>query len=104
MQFDVFQNKNPKSQQRVPYLMDIQDELLDSLDTRVVVPLIPEQNSRGFVVGGLMPSLEIKGKFYLAMIPQLAGIARRELGPCVGNISQARAEIIAALDLLFTGV
>lgn len=104
MQFDVFQNKNPNSQERVPYLLDVQAELLDALDTRVVVPLLAKQASSRYIVNGLMPVLEIKGKPYIALTPQMAGIPRRELGPCVGNLRHARTEIIGALDLLFTGV
>jgi toxin CcdB len=38
------------------------------------------------------------------MTPQLAGIARSELGTAVGNIADQRSAIIAALDLLITGV
>ena len=39
MQFDVYHNKNAASKGRFPYLLDVQTELLDSLETRVVVPL-----------------------------------------------------------------
>ncbi len=38
-QFDVYANPNPDSQQQIPYLVDIQADLLDHLATRVVAPL-----------------------------------------------------------------
>jgi len=38
-QFDVCTNPNPASAKRIPYLLDVQSDLLSSLATRVVVPL-----------------------------------------------------------------
>ena len=38
-QFDVYRNANPATRTRVPYLLDLQSDLLDPLGTRVVVPL-----------------------------------------------------------------
>ncbi len=39
-QFDVFENPNEETKQAIPFLLDVQAELLDVLSTRVVVPLI----------------------------------------------------------------
>lgn len=39
-QFDVFRNPNRKTNKIIPYLLDVQSNLLDMLATRVVVPLI----------------------------------------------------------------
>jgi toxin CcdB len=38
-QFDVYRNPDASTRSRFPYLLDIQSDLLDSLSTRVVVPL-----------------------------------------------------------------
>jgi toxin CcdB len=38
-QFDVCRNPNPASARRIPYLLDVQSDLLSGLATRVVVPL-----------------------------------------------------------------
>ena len=104
MQFDVFKNNNPGSQERFPYLLDVQAELLSALETRVVIPLAPKQRASRSTLTGLMPTLQIKGKPHLAVTPQMAGIPRRDLGACIGNLNHSRSDIIAALDLLFTGV
>jgi hypothetical protein len=41
----------------------------------------------------------------MAMLtPELAGVSRKALGERIGNLSEERHLIIAALDLLFTGV
>ena len=104
MQFDVFTNKNPTSRGRFPYLLDLQAELLAELDTRVIVPLAPRDLFEGKIVTRLMPILEVNGQQVVAVLPQMAGVSKRELGDCVGNVAPARAELIGALDLLFTGI
>ncbi len=104
MQYDVYKNRNPASNQRFPFLLDVQAGLLEELDTRVVVPLAAEALFAGKTLTRLMPFVEIQDTQHVAVIPQLAGIARRELGDRVGNLGAAREEIIAALDLLLTGV
>jgi toxin CcdB len=40
-QFTVHQNKNPHTRSSIPFLLDIQNDLLRDLETRVVVPLRP---------------------------------------------------------------
>jgi toxin CcdB len=37
-QFDIFHNNNPQSAAEFPYLLDIQADILSSLETRVVIP------------------------------------------------------------------
>ncbi|MEW6282706.1 MAG: CcdB family protein [Candidatus Eremiobacterota bacterium] len=104
MQYDVYRNRNPASNKRFPYLLEVQAALLEGLDTRVVVPLAAREQFAGKILTRLMPLLQIKGKELVAVTPQMAGIAKRELGDCVGNLGLARQEIIAALDFLLTGV
>ena len=104
MRYDIYKNQNAASKKTFPFLLDVQAELLEDLDTRVVVPLAPKELFAGKILTQLMPVLDIKGKEHVSVTPLMAGIAKRELGGCVGNLATARQEIIAALDLLFTGV
>jgi toxin CcdB len=39
-QFDVYENRNKQTHPSIPYLLDVQAGLLDTLATRVVVPLV----------------------------------------------------------------
>jgi len=41
-QFMVYRNSNPNSSKAYPYLLDDQSNLLESLDTRLVIPLSPK--------------------------------------------------------------
>ncbi len=103
-QFAVHRNRNEATRARFPLLLDVQSDLLEPLNTRVVVPLSPATQARTRVMDQLTPSLSVSGKDYVMMTPQLAGISARELGPVVEVLSSARGTIIAALDLLITGV
>jgi toxin CcdB len=38
-QFAVYRNKNPHTKSTFPFLVDVQSDLLESLQTRVVIPL-----------------------------------------------------------------
>lgn len=104
MQFDVYENKNASTKRRFPYLRDVQAGLLDSLGTRVVIPLAVETESKEIVLSQLMPVLPVQGQDYVVGTPQLAGISVRELTSKVENLSGFRTEIISALDMLITGV
>jgi toxin CcdB len=103
-QFTVYRNKNPSTQPAIPYLLDIQSDLLESLETRVVVPLCPPGAVRGKAMRTLTPVLEIEGEPFMMLTPQLAGVCRSELGAPIARIQQQRFTIIAAIDFLVTGI
>lgn len=103
-QFAVYKNRNSATRGRFPLLLDVQSDLLESLSTRVVVPLSPVGIAREAAMRQLAPILAIDGKDYVMLTPQLAGVSARELGQSIGDVSIERAKIIAALDLLITGI
>ena len=103
-QFAVYKNRNAATRGRFPLLLDVQSDLLEPLATRVVVPLSPIAAARDVAMKQLAPILTIDGKQYVMLTPQLAGVSARELGLSVGNVAGERATIIAALDLLITGI
>lgn len=103
-QFDVHRNGNPASAAEFPLLLDVQSGLHDGLRTRLVVPLSPAEPMAGRIISGLMPVLTIDGAEFAMLTPQAAGIPTRLLGEHVANLSASRQEIIAALDLLLTGL
>ena len=52
----------------------------------------------------VMPVVEIDGKQYAMLTPQLAGVSNKQIGVKVADLTQSRDEITAALDLLITGI
>jgi toxin CcdB len=103
-QFTVHRNTNPATQGTVPYLLNVQSDLIEDLGTRVVIPLYPVSAMKGEILRTLTPVFEIGGAPYIMMTPQLAGIPRKSLGATVADLSPQRDNIIAALDLLITGI
>lgn len=103
-QFDVYRNPNPATRERVPFLLDVQSDLLDPLVTRVVVPLCRPQALRGKAAERLNPAFEVEGRKMVLLTPELAGVSAKALGEKVANLAHERAAIIAALDIVFTGI
>jgi len=98
-QFDVYRNANSESAEEFPYLLDIQADLLGSLSTRVVVPLVRQEKN----IQHLNPIFEINGESVAMLTQELSGIEQSVLGEKVCSLKEQRSEIIAALDFLVSG-
>ncbi len=101
-QFDVCRNANGATKRRVPYLLVLQHKLLTDLATIVVAPLLPEGTFHP--AARLHPVFEIDGKRMLLSTAELASVPKKILGAPITNLKDHRDEIIAAIDLVFTGV
>ncbi|MEJ1960727.1 MAG: CcdB family protein [Gammaproteobacteria bacterium] len=102
-QLTVYKNKNSRSKATFPLLVDVQSDLLDDLQTRVVIPLSKAAVLTKNPVSQLTPIIDFEGDAYVLMTPQLAGVARNDLGPATGSLAGHRDTIFAALDFLLTG-
>ena len=101
-QFDVYGNPNPETNQEIPYLLDVQADLLDTLATRVVVPLI-NASTAGKPLRHLNPEFTVNETPVIMSTSELAGISVQSMGQKAGTLKDRRDEIIAALDFLLTG-
>ena len=98
-QFDIYENTNKSTLEFFPYLLDVQNDLLSSLKTRVVVPL-----GLGITpIRHLNPTFEIEGKSVVMSTADMAGISLSACGGKVLNLGDKRNEIIDALDFLVNG-
>lgn len=102
-QFTVYRNKNARSRALFPFLVDVQSDLLDDLQTRVVIPLSKAAALTKKPVGNLTPIVQFEGDDYVLMTPELAGMAREDLGAVAGSLADRRATIFAAIDFLRSG-
>jgi toxin CcdB len=96
--FDIF--RRPRG--TPGYLLQIQSDFLDRLETRVVIPLLPPAAVPA-PIRDLHPRFEIEGAPFLMATQLLGAIPRRELGPAVGNLAAQQDDITRALDVLITG-
>lgn len=95
--FDVYRNPDGHG-----YLVDLQADLLDHLNTRVVVPLLPLDRAPK-PAATLNPVLNIAGEQVLMATQFMAAVPAQILKSPVARIDAYRAEITAAIDLLFQG-
>jgi len=101
-QFDIYENPNGETNREIPYLLDVQSDLLSGLTTRVVVPLLIA-DAVDEPIRFLNPPITVQGAALFMSTAELAGVPRRVLGPVVGSLKDRRDDIIAALDFLITG-
>lgn len=91
--------RNPES---AGYLLDVQADVNDHYSTRVVVPLFLVDEISAFAKT-LNPEFEVEGNRVVMMTQGLAAVPGNLLKQPVMSLEDKRAEIVAALDLLFQG-
>lgn len=80
----------------------VQSDLLSSLQTCAVIPLLPK-GELSPVIARLNPEFEISGRFY-TMATQFIGVVTvSEMGPDLIDLSGQADAITAAMDFLFQG-
>ncbi len=98
--FDV--HRNLSGDKNVPFLVDIQSDLLIELATRIVIPLVPLPNF-GMPMAHLNPIFAIEGELHALATTDLAGVNRTTLGKVVCSLDAEADEIINAVDFLLQG-
>ena len=101
--FDVYANPGSHAG-TTPYLLDVQSDLLNSLDTKMVIPLRSLKHfPKVKLPTQLTPIFTIEGEDYLLETPKMGAIPRRVLKSRVTSLAQAQDQITAAMDFLFHG-
>jgi mRNA-degrading endonuclease toxin of MazEF toxin-antitoxin module len=101
-QFDIVENLNPIGRSRYPYLVVLQHDRVSSIGTVVVAPLT--ESSLALAGTRLHPVIEVGGRSYVVLTEELAAIRSGMLGRVVASAETGRYAIVAALDLLLTGI
>jgi len=101
--FDVYANPGSHAN-TTPYLLDVQSDLLDGLDSRMVIPLRSlEHFPQVRLSTRLTPVLTIEGQVYLLETPKMGAVPVRILKQAVTSLISDQEQITAALDFLFQG-
>ena len=96
-QYDLFPDPTGNG-----YLLDVQSDLLEGLNVRAVVPLLPQGNAP-IGASRLNPVFQIDGAPYLMMTQYIAAVPVGILKAPVGDLSARFDAITSALDMLFHG-
>lgn len=101
--FDVYSNSGAH-QATVPFLLDVQSDLLDGLDSRVVIPLRRiDKFANVKLPTSLMPVIQIQDEDFILETPKIGSVPIRILKNRVCSLSEKQNLITAALDFLFQG-
>ena len=103
-QFDVFENPSPTSRKSLPFLIILQHDRASETDSVVVAGLTPLSKTSKMAKSRLYPSLNLNGKGYQMITPNMATIRRSLLQKRVANFELDHRKIIDAVDMLFTGI
>lgn len=102
-QFDLYSNSDPDTSRAYPYFVDIQTDLLDILNSRVVIPLAVARPEKS-LPKNLCPAFEINGEIFYLLTHQITTVSKSFLKDKEGSLLLNRAEIIDALDFLVSGI
>jgi toxin CcdB len=102
-QFDLYINTDKDTNSAYPYFVAVQIDLLDSLNTRVVIPISGSINKQA-MPDNLCPKITIDNKNYYLLTHQITTVSASFLKEKDSSLLPNRDEIIAALDFLFTGI
>ena len=102
-QFDVYANTDSDTNQAYPYFVDVQTELLDVLNSRVVIPLttvLPDKR----LPNNICPTVEINGEQYYLLAYQITTVASSFLKKHESSLLLNRTDILNSLDFLISGI
>lgn len=103
-QFDVYINPSRKTKNAYPFLVDVQNQVISDLATRLVVPLSKASSRLDMLIKKLTPIVEIDGIDYLFITQQLTSIPEEILFNPIGTLKDSRDLLIDAMDFAITGI
>ena len=84
------------------YLLNVQADLMNPFNTRVVIPLLPLTEAPK-PAKTLNPLFDIEGVQYSMVTQYMAAVPAKELKGPAFNAQDRHDEIVAAIDFLFHG-
>lgn len=98
--FDVYPHPDTAARKTTPFLVDVQNNYIDRVESRVVIPM-RHVAAFGPRMRDLNPVYEISGKEVVLDTAALAAFPVSGLKKPVASLSVQRDDIVAALDTLF---
>lgn len=102
-QFDLYANTDKDTQKTYPWFIEVQTDLLDTLNSRMVIPLTRLAQNTAWPKK-LCPIMKIGGKSYVLLTHQMTSISTTWLKKKERRLDGYRDEIISAIDFLITGI
>lgn len=103
-QFTLYKNDDKNSRKPFPYFVNVQSDLLDDLNSRLVIPLSPLKALKNINIKRLCPVIEVDGKEFVLLTHQLTSVPCSILKTKVKSLDEMRHDILSAIDILLTGI
>ena len=101
-QYDVFTNPSSSAASGIPYVVVIQSDLLDTLPTRLTVPLAVLKVAT-HVPTTLCPVITVKGQRLHALAHYAAPLPAKLLKRSVDNVASQGSVVVSAVGAVLTG-
>ena len=103
-QFSLYKNNDRSSNKTYPYFIDVQNDLLSDLNTRLVIPLTTPEKLNQTDVERLCPVIHIDKSKYVLLTHQMTSVPNSILRTEVTSVEAYRYEILGAIDMLISGI
>ena len=103
-QFTLYKNENKNSKKAYPYFVDVQNDLLSDLNSRIVVPLSAQKTLNNLNAKKLCPIIKINEDAFVLLTHQMTSVPCSALKKEVTTLEHYRYDILGAIDLLLTGI
>ncbi len=103
-QYSLYKNRNKDTKKTYPYFVNVQSDLLDELNSRLVIPLSPHKTLNQTNVKKLCPIIDIDEGCFVLLTHQITTVPKSILKKEISSLENYRYEILGAIDLLLTGI
>ncbi|GAB6043366.1 CcdB family protein [Endothiovibrio diazotrophicus] len=103
-QFALYRNEDDASNRIYPFFIDVQNPLLGELNSRLVIPLTSYGMLNHTDTKRLCPVFHLDGGDFVLLTHQMTSVPKSILRTEVTSLERFRYEILAAIDLLISGI
>lgn len=102
-QFDVYRNPSARQRDVMPYMVEVQSNLLQGLPTRLMMPLGIAALLPSAIPRNLCPRIDFNSE-RMHLLAHLASPFRAtDIGKPLGSVAEHASDIVAALDAVLSG-
>lgn len=103
-QFTLYKNEDKSSRKTYPYFVNVQSDLLNDLNSRLVIPLSPGSAVNNTNAKKLCPIINLDEGTFILLVHQMTSVPRSILKAEITSLKSYRCEIMDAIDMLITGI
>lgn len=103
-QFILYKNENSASNKTYPFFIDVQNDLLSDLNSRLVIPLSRHEALNKTDAKRLCPVIELDDGEFVLLTHQMTSVPTSILKTEITSVESFRYEILTAIDMLITGI